>query len=176
MTFDLQPHLRGTLLELRPLRREDHDAVFEAARDPLIWEQHPVKDRSEPEGFRTYFEGAMDSGGAFAVIDRATDRVIGCTRYCNLKPEASEVEIGWTFLERAYWGGAYNGEMKSLLLAHAFRFVDRVVLVVGETNMRSRKAVEKIGGRFLRRSDSIPGRAPTSFVTFAIDRPGSKLP
>lgn len=112
-------------------------------------------------------------GGAFAVIDRATGRIIGCTRYCNLGPEASEVEIGWTFLERAYWGGAHNREMKSLLLEHAFRFVERVVFVVGETNMRSRKAVEKIGGRFLSRSDSIPGRAATSFVTFVIDRPGA---
>ena len=62
---------------------------------------------------------------------------------------ADEVEIGWTFLERAFWGGAINAEMKSLLLGHAFRFVERVVFVVGETNWRSRKAMEKIGGRLI---------------------------
>jgi len=66
----------------------------------LIWEQHPQS------------------------------RVIGCTRYCNLKQGESEIEIGWTFLERAFWGGGVNGEMKSLMLDPAFRFVERVVFVV----------------------------------------------
>ncbi len=55
------------------------------------------------------------------------------------------MEIGWTFLARKYWGGLYNRELKDLMLAHAFRFVETVVFYVGENNIRSQKATEKIG-------------------------------
>lgn len=153
MEFQLQPHLTGTLIELRPLRAADFDALFEAASDPLIWEQHPEPDRYKREVFQRFFDGAIESKGAFAVIDRRTRRIIGSSRYCDLKPAESEVEIGWTFLERAYWGGAYNAELKALMLKHAFRFVERVVFVVGERNLRSQKALQKIGARFLRATD-----------------------
>src|SRR5690349_19525367 len=143
MSFELQPTLIGALLELRPLRRADFDALFAAAGDPLIWEQHPESDRYTPEVFQGYFDGAITSGGAFAVIERATGRIVGSTRYHDLNPAASQVEIGFTFLERKFWGGAYNGEMKRLMIDHAFRFVERVVLIVGENNLRSQKAVQK---------------------------------
>ena len=145
MEFDLQPTLTGTLIEVRPLRQDDFDALFAAACDPLIWEQHPESNRHERAIFQRYFDSAIESGGAFAVIERRSGRIIGSSRYWNLKPAESEVEIGWTFLERAFWGGRHNGELKSLMLAHAFRFVDRVVFVIGEENLRSQKAVEKIG-------------------------------
>lgn len=147
MPFDLQPALRGDLLELRPLRADDFDALFAAASDPLIWEQHPESDRYTAEKFRRYFDGAMQSGGAFAVMDRASGRVVGSTRYHGYDPVAREIEIGWTFLARSHWGGAYNQEMKRLLLEHAFQFVDRVVFLVGPSNIRSQRAVEKIGGK-----------------------------
>lgn len=151
MTFELQPTLTGRLLELRPLADGDFDALLAAASDPLIWEQHPEPDRHRREVFRRYFDGGIASGGAFAILDRATRRIIGSSRYCDLQPDGSQVEIGWRFLKRAFWGGDYNRELKSLMLDHAFRFVTRVVFVVGETNFRSRKALEKIGARFLRR-------------------------
>ena len=170
LDFELQPHLKGDLVELRPLTRDDFDALYEAGTDPLIWEQHPSSDRYKPEVFPKYFDGAIESGGAFAVLERSTGRMIGCTRYCNLKPDESEVEIGWTFLERAYWGGRYNGEMKSLMLRHAFQFLERVVFVIGEDNLRSRKAIERIGGRFLRRGEELVGRPPGAFVIYAIER------
>ena len=153
MEFDLQPRLAGDLIELRPLREEDFDALFQVASDPFIWEQHPEPDRYKREVFQRFFDGAIESKGAFAVIDRRSGRIIGSSRYCDLKPAEREVEIGWTFLARAYWGGAYNGELKTLMLDHAFRFVDRVVFVVGEHNLRSRKALEKIGAKFLRATD-----------------------
>ena len=151
--FDLQPTLTGTLVELRPLRPEDWDDLYRAASDPLIWEQHPEPTRHEPEVFRRYFDGAIESRGAFAVIDRKSGRIIGSTRYWNLTDD--EVEIGWTFLAREFWGGEYNGEMKQLMIDHAFRFVERVVFVIGENNVRSQKAVEKIGATFLRRADRV---------------------
>jgi N-acetyltransferase len=148
--FDLQPILRGSLVELRPLTGADFDSLFAAASDPLIWEQHPESDRCRREVFQRYFDGAMDSKGAFAIIDRKSGRIIGSSRYCNLNEKAGEVEIGWTFLERAFWGGKYNRELKALMLEHAFRFVDRVLFVVGERNLRSQKALEKLGATFLK--------------------------
>ena len=162
--------MKGYLVELRPLARSDFDVLYDAAKDPLIWEQHPESDRYTLELFQRYFERGIESGGAFVVIERATGRIIGCTRYCNLKAAESEIEIGWTFLERAFWGGSYNREMKTLMLDHAFRFVDRIVFVIAESNLRSRKATEKIGGKFLRRTESEPGRPPVPFVTYAITR------
>ena len=144
--FDLQPTLKGTLLELRPLRPEDYDDLYAVASDPLIWEQHPAKERCTPEGFKEFFRKTLNSGGALVALDLKDGRVIGTSRYHRYDPETSEVEVGWTFLARSHWGGAYNGEMKELMLRHAFRFVDRVVLLVAPENLRSQRAVEKIGG------------------------------
>ena len=146
MTFDLQPTLDGELVRLRPLRPEDWDALFAVASDPLIWEQHPAHDRWKREVFERFFADALASKGAFLVLDAKDGRAIGSSRYHCLDMEKREVEIGFTFLARSHWGGAHNGEMKRLMLDHAFRFVDGVVFVVGDTNFRSQKAVEKIGG------------------------------
>ncbi|HXO88006.1 MAG TPA: GNAT family N-acetyltransferase [Candidatus Acidoferrales bacterium] len=146
MPFELQPTLRGDLVTLRPLRAEDWDVLFSVASDPLIWEQHPQRDRYKEEVFREYFRGAMESGGAFLVLDAMTGEVIGSTRYYEYHEAGNEIEIGWTFLARPRWGGAYNREMKQLLVKHALRFVDAVVFRVGMQNMRSQRAMEKIGG------------------------------
>jgi N-acetyltransferase len=145
MSFDLQPHLKGKLIELRPIAPEDWNDLFATASDPLIWEQHPESDRYKDEVFKVFFKDALESGGAFVVIDTKNKRIIGSTRFDQYDPEKSEVEIGWTFLARKYWGGQYNREMKQLMLAHAFQFVENVVFYVGENNVRSQKATEKIG-------------------------------
>jgi N-acetyltransferase len=144
--FDLQPTLRGELVELRPLRPDDYDALYAVASDPLIWEQHPARNRYEAAVFRRYFDEGLASGGAFFVTDVATGNAIGSSRYFGYDPQKREVEIGWTFLARSHWGGRYNGEMKRLMLEHALRFVDRVVFLVGPANIRSQRAVERIGG------------------------------
>src|SRR5207248_7498747 len=150
--IDLQPTLSSDLIELRPLRPDDFDALFSAASDPLIWKQHPESDRYQRKVFQKFFDGALESKGAFAIIERKSARIIGSSRYCNLDPKNSEVEVGWTFLERQFWGGTYNRELKQLMLNHAFRFVDRVLFVVGEKNFRSQKALEKIGASFLKKT------------------------
>ena len=146
MPFELQPTLRGELVELRPLGEDDFAELYAVASDPLIWEQHPASDRYKEDVFREFFSGALESGGAFIVSDAKTGRVIGSTRFFGYDEEQGEIEIGWTFLARSHWGGLYNGEMKQLMLAHAFKFVESVVFLVGPDNMRSRRAVEKIGG------------------------------
>ena len=134
MSFDLQPILKGDLLELRPLR-------------PEHWEQHPVRDRYKEEVFKEFFREALESGGALIAVDARDGRVVGSSRFHGYDQGKSEIEIGWTFLARSYWGGIYNREMKQLMLRHAFRFVNSVIfLVVGPQNLRSQKAIEKIGG------------------------------
>src|SRR5689334_15947742 len=145
MPFDLQPWLQGDLLELRPLAAEDFRDLYAVASDPLVWEQHPCNDRYKEEVFRVFFREALESGGALVALDREDGRVIGSSRFHGYDEARGEVEIGWTFLARSHWGGAYNGEMKRLMLRHAFRFVNSVVFVIGPTNFRSRRAVEKIG-------------------------------
>ena len=131
----------------RPLRPDDFDSLYGAAADPLLWAQHPEPSRWREDVFRAYFEGHLASGGALTVLDRADGAVIGASRYANLDEERSEIEIGWTFLARPYWGGRHNADLKQAMLTHAFRTLRTIVFVVGEQNLRSRRAVEKLGAR-----------------------------
>lgn len=146
MPFDLQPTLKGPLVTLRPLSPADHDQLFAVAADPLIWEQHPDKTRSQPAGFRAFFEQALNSRGALLAMETASGQVIGSSRFHGYDEAADEVEIGWTFLARSHWGGQYNRELKRLMLKHAFRYVGRVIFLIDPTNHRSQRAIEKIGG------------------------------
>jgi RimJ/RimL family protein N-acetyltransferase len=175
MSFDLQPHLKGELIELRPLTAEDWEDLFAIASDPLIWEQHPENDRYKEEVFRAFFRGALESGGALVAIDAKTQQIIGSTRFHGYDPEKSEIEIGWTFLARKYWGGRYNREMKQLMLAHAFKFVENVVFFVGENNIRSRRATEKIGATKSGMAEKVYGnRPPCLNVRYVIKKPQEK--
>ena len=146
MSFESQPVLKNELIELRPLREEDFDALYAVASDPLIWEQHPESNRHELSVFQEFFRDALNSGGALIATDLQTGNVIGSSRFHGYDEERSEVEIGWTFLARSHWGGKYNQAMKQLMLRHAFQFVNSVVFLVGPQNIRSQRAVEKIGG------------------------------
>ena len=160
MAFDLQPHLKGELIELRPLTPNDWDELFVFASDSLIWEQHPEPDRYREVVFRIFFRDALESGGAFIIIDRKTQQIIGSTRFYGYDPEKSEIEIGWTFLARKCWGGRYNAEMKRLLLNHAFKFVESVVFFVGEENVRSQRAMEKVGAIKVGKATRVFGNHP----------------
>jgi RimJ/RimL family protein N-acetyltransferase len=142
--LDRQPRLVGDTVEVRPLRADDYDELRAAASDPLIWAQHPAN-RHEEAVFRSYFDEQLGSGGGLAIVDRATGELIGSSRYHGHDGERGEVEIGWTFLVRSHWGGATNREVKRLMLDHAFRFVDTVVLVIHPENARSQRAAEKLG-------------------------------
>jgi N-acetyltransferase len=146
MSFDLQPILRGELLSLRPLRPEDFRDLYAVASDPLIWEQHPISNRYKEDVFKGFFREALESGGALIAIDSEDGQVIGSSRFHGYDQEKNEIEIGWTFLARSHWGGIYNREMKQLMLRHAFKSVNSVVFLVGPQNIRSQKAMEKIGG------------------------------
>jgi RimJ/RimL family protein N-acetyltransferase len=170
--FDLQPNLKGKLIELRPLTPEEWADLFAVASDPLIWEQHPESDRYKEDVFRLFFKEALESGGAFVIIDKKRQQIIGSTRFHGYDPEKSEIEIGWTFLARNYWGGRYNRELKQLMLAHAFKFVENVVFYVGQTNVRSQKATEKVGGIKDGLVKKVYGNHPPSLnVRYVIKKP-----
>jgi RimJ/RimL family protein N-acetyltransferase len=145
LSFDLQPNLKGDLVELKPLRADDYQELYAVAADPLIWVQHPVNDRHKKEVFKEFFREALESNGTLIAVDAGDSRVIGSSRFHGYDPERSEIEIGWTFLARSHWGGIYNQEIKQLMLGHAFKFVDSVVFLIGLQNVRSQRAIEKIG-------------------------------
>ncbi|QGN56148.1 GNAT family N-acetyltransferase [Novosphingobium sp. Gsoil 351] len=170
--MDRQPTLEGERLLLRPLRADDWEALFAVASDPLVWEVHPARDRWKEPTFRAFFADALAKGGALVVIDKTSGAIIGSSRFQSHNEEqGGSVEIGWTFLARAYWGGDYNREMKRLMLAHALAAVERVHFIVGEDNIRSRQAMTKIGGVLddWTETREMAG-GPVRHVRFTIDR------
>jgi RimJ/RimL family protein N-acetyltransferase len=144
--FNLQPTLIGTNIMLRPVSAEDRDALYAVASDPLIWEVHPAHDRWQRDVYQAYFDQGIASGGALAVVDLASNILIGSSRYSHEFALDGEIEIGWTFLARSHWGGNINREMKRLMIGHALQHFGHVIFRIGETNIRSRRAMEKIGG------------------------------
>jgi RimJ/RimL family protein N-acetyltransferase len=172
LVFDLQPTLTGGRLILRPLTADDYEALYAAASDPELWALHPNHDRWKPEVFRPYFDDGLASGGALIAIERATGQAIGWSRYTAEFAAPGEIEIGFTFLGRPWWGGGWNGEMKRLMLNHAFQYVDRVIFRIGEDNLRSRRAVEKIGARLDGRvQETTAAGKPSSNLYYVIDKP-----
>jgi RimJ/RimL family protein N-acetyltransferase len=171
MPFDLQPRMQNKAVRVEPVDVDDFDALFAVASDPLIWEQHPNKNRYQRAVFETFFKGALDSGGALCVIDNATGELIGSSRYYNLDEARSVVSIGYTFIARSAWGRQYNRALKTLMLDHAFQFVDRVVFEVGAANVRSRKAMDKLGGILIGEAPvSYYGEQSTQNVIYKIDK------
>lgn len=146
MEINLQPTLVGKKVTLRPLLREGLSELYKAASDPIIWESHPDSSRYKQDVFKErFFEGAIVSGGALAVIDHESGHIIGSSRYYKWLPDKREISIGYTFLEKAVWGSGINQEVKALMLKHIFSAANTVSFGVGEINLRSRKAVEKLG-------------------------------
>jgi RimJ/RimL family protein N-acetyltransferase len=144
--FDLQPDfLEDDITKLVPLQESDFDALYKVASDPLIWEQHPMKDRYKIEVFRTFFDAAINSKSSFLILDKKTNEIVGNTRYYDYNPEKSGIAIGFTFIVRKFWGGLYNKSNKKLLIDYAFQHVDSVLFHIGADNIRSQKAVGKLG-------------------------------
>ncbi|MBS7231437.1 GNAT family N-acetyltransferase [Flavobacterium psychroterrae] len=144
--FNLQPEiLEDEITKLIPLRESDFDELYKVASDPLIWEQHPMKDRYKIEVFKPFFDAAIDSKSSFLILDKKTNEIIGNTRFYDYNPEKSSVAIGFTFIGRKFWGGLYNKSNKKLLIDYAFQHLDSVFFHIGADNIRSQKAVEKLG-------------------------------
>ena len=146
MPFDLQPTFLGDdLIKLIPLLETDFDKLFEVASNLKVWEQHPNPNRYKLDHFTTYFKGALESKGAFLIVDSKTNETIGCSRYYDFNEEDNSILIGYTFIGTQFWGNGYNKALKKLMLDYAFQFVDKVYFHIGAYNFRSQKAIEKIG-------------------------------
>lgn len=170
--FDFQPTLVGERVTLSPAVAADFDALFAVASDPLIWAMHPASNRYEAPVFRAFFEDALRDEGGLVARQTGSGAVIGFSRYSTRRAPAGEVEIGWTFLARDHWGTGTNGEMKALMIAHAFTAFDAVIFLIGEANLRSRRAVEKLGAALIDRSDvAMLNGVPVRHVIYALARP-----
>jgi len=170
MSFELQPRIQNDLIRLEPLEAGDFEALYAVASDPLIWEQHPSQDRYQRPVFENFFKGAMESGGAFRVIDNINGELIGSSRYSNYEEAKRQIDIGYTFIARSRWARRYNLALKTLMVDHAFKFVDRVTFKVGINNWRSRKAMEKLGGIYIgEEAVSYSGEPAHPNVVFKID-------
>ncbi len=173
--FNLQPdNLEDNLIYLKPLKEEDFDKLYAVASDQLIWELHPIKDRYKKEVFKEFFESAVASKGAFLVFDKLTNELIGSSRYYDLYRDYSRVTIGFTFLARKYWGGVYNKSLKKLMIDYAFNFVEKIMFSIGSSNIRSQKAILKIGAKRINNSD-ISGNGDVSSYEYEIIRSEWKM-
>ncbi|UCH66196.1 MAG: GNAT family N-acetyltransferase [Ignavibacterium sp.] len=145
--MNLQPTLEDDLIILRPLRENDFETLYEVAKDPLIWKQHPCSDRYKSSVYSKFFEESIKSNGALIILDKSSNNVIGSTRFKPVDNVESAIEIGWSFLSRDYWGGEYNKSMKKLMIDYAFKFIEEIIFYIDKDNKRSQKAVEKISGQ-----------------------------
>jgi RimJ/RimL family protein N-acetyltransferase len=166
-----QPALHHALVNLRPLQADDFEVLYTVASDPLVWEQHPNPDRYKREVFANYFKGAIESGGALLISDAVTNEVVGCSRFYDYVPEQGEVKIGYTFFSRACWGKGVNRTVKHLMIEHALQYVNTIIFHVGAGNLRSRKAMEKLGARFLGEEEvAYYGEASRLNVVYAVTK------
>lgn len=173
VNFDFQPTLTGGLLLVQPLVRSDFEALYTVASDPLIWEQHPAHDRWQHEVFSALFERLLASGGGLVVRERATGEVLGSSSFYEYHETARDVVVGYTFLARCCWGGLFNRELKSLMLEHAFKFVDRVWFHVAVNNFRSQRAMDKVGAILSHHVVRESGGVTAEFIHYYIDRPST---
>ncbi len=154
--FDFQPSLAGNLILLRPLSPDDFEALYQASSDPLIWVQLPRVERHRRDVFEQFFAESLSLRTTLAIVECDSLKLVGSSRFARHSEERNEVEIGWTFLTRRCWGKGHNAEAKQLMLEHAFSFVDSVFFVAAATNLRSRRAIEKMGAKFEQEIDWPP--------------------
>ena len=143
--INFQPLLKNSLVIAEPLKESDFEQLYSAASDPLIWEQHPNKNRYQKDAFTNYFKGAIESGGAFLIKDAKTGEIIGSSRYSDYNAEKGTIAIGYTFFVRSHWGKGHNYALKKLMLDHAFQHVGNVIFYIGAVNKRSQVSIEKLG-------------------------------
>ena len=134
---------------------EDHfEALYDVACDPNIWTQHPASDRWKRPVFYEFFQLALQNeSGCFTIADSRTSKVIGSTRFYAHDPLDVSVRLGYTFLARQYWGTGANQLIKRALLDYSFQYVESVYFDIGEFNLRSIKATEKLGAVFWQKAE-----------------------
>jgi RimJ/RimL family protein N-acetyltransferase len=169
--MNIQPILEGDKVALYPLQAGDFEALYGVASDPKIWEQHPNKDRWKREVFQTFFDGAMQSGGAFRIVDKDTGATIGSTRFYDYDEATDSILIGYTFYAVACWGKGINRTVKEMMLNYIFQSVSRVYFHVGAENLRSQIAISRIGAKKVgEQTISYYGEAPKANFVYCIEK------
>lgn len=175
MTFSIQPILENDLIILYPLLESDFEELYAVASDPKVWEQHPNKDRWKREIFQNFFRGAMESKGAFKIVDKSTGKTIGCTRYYDYNEAENCILIGYTFYGMDSWGKGINPQVKKLMLDYIFQFVSKVHFHVGSNNLRSQIAISRIGAEKIGEEEiAYFGEAPKLNFIYEIQKENSK--
>lgn len=146
--------LEGQRVRLEPLSHDHADGLLMAARAPEIWRYMAVN-LDSPQVVAKWIDASLAANtqgteAVFAIVERASGRVIGSTRYLDIRPAHRGLEIGWTWLDKDQWRTGVNTECKFLLLQHAFETLEaiRVQLKTHRLNVRSRRAIERIGAQF----------------------------
>lgn len=152
--IDSDTTLEGEKVTLVPLTEVYFEILDKLAEERKIWEFIP-SDMSSSEKRLAVFEAALihrerQTQYPFVIIHKPDNKVIGCTRLMEIFPKHKKLEIGWTWLDPDYWATSVNVECKLLLLTFCFEKlkVIRVQLKTDEHNIRSRKAIEKIGAKY----------------------------
>ena len=170
--MNVQATLENENVKLVPLNPNDFEELFSVASDPKIWEQHPNKDRYQREVFEKFFQGAIESKGAFKIMDKSSNEVAGSTRFYDYNPKENSIFIGYTFYATKFWGSKLNPQVKKLMLDYIFQFVDKVNFHVGKDNIRSQKAMEKLGAKKVDEVNVAYFGGPEKLnVVFEIDKP-----
>ncbi|MEM7750083.1 MAG: GNAT family N-acetyltransferase [Pseudomonadota bacterium] len=169
-TFDINPTLDGDRLHLRPLQEGDRGALYAAASDPETWAQHPASNRHEREVFEPYFDYLLSSGGTLVAIAREEGLTIGCSRFYPVPDHPGEFGIGFTFLARSHWGGSWNKEMKSLMVAHALKHFQRVWFHIAPNNQRSQIATTRLGAKFAYDAELQVGLSPAMTKCYTLTK------
>ena len=170
--MNVQATLENENVKLVPLNPNDFEELFSVASDPKIWEQHPNKDRYQREVFENFFQGAIERKGAFKIMDKSSNEVAGSTRFYDYNPKENSIFIGYTFYATKFWGSKLNPQVKKLMLDYIFQFVDKVNFHVGKDNIRSQKAMEKLGAKKVDEVNVAYFGEPEKLnVVFEIDKP-----
>jgi RimJ/RimL family protein N-acetyltransferase len=143
--MNIQPILENENFKLIPLQENDFEKLYRVASDPKVWEQHPNKDRYKREVFKNFFKGAMKSKGAFLILDKISNEVLGATRFYDFNEKENNILIGYTFYGTNSWGKNVNPQVKRLMLDYIFQFVESVIFHVGKDNIRSKRAIKRLG-------------------------------
>ncbi|MDE3743404.1 GNAT family N-acetyltransferase [Maribacter polysaccharolyticus] len=144
--------LENERVRLEPLTLENHKHLIPiASQDKLI--RYSPSDIETPAVLKVYVETALEqkngnTGIPFIVFDKKNRTYAGCTRFMNIDWKNKVLQIGSTWIGREFHGTGLNTQMKALMLSHAFGTMDfeKIEFRIDERNIRSRKAVEKLGG------------------------------
>lgn len=171
MHINIQPTLENDSILLRPLTPADFEDLYKTASDEKIWEQHPTPDRWKRDVFSNFFNGAIESKGAFIIIDKASGEFAGSTRFYDHDEKNNSIKIGYTFYATKYWGQGFNPRVKGLMMDHIFQFVDQIIFEVGGSNIRSQIAVSRLGAKKIKEEIiTYHGESPRPNFVYSISK------